>query len=340
MKQHVTLKDIAERLNLSISTVSRALKDYPDIRKETKQAVLAMVDEMDYEPDMLAASLRRKKTNIIGLIIPEIVHFFFSNVLKGIMNYCEGHGYRLLITLSENRTKTEEKQVKLLYGTKVDGVLVSLANETTDTSHFQLLLDHEIPVVMFDKIDRDYPSSKVVVDDTLGGYRATEHLISCGCKRIAHISGPETPQNARDRLAGYQQALEKNGLDFDASLLKFCDEVTLEEGHAFARELLESASPPDGIFTCTDQVAAGVLMAANELGVKVPDQLKVIGFSDSQIARITTPQISSIHQPGYKMGEVAARLLIEQIEAEDDKEVETIVLDTETVVRGSSLANP
>jgi len=319
MKHRVTLKDIAQRLGITVTTVSKALKDYPDISKKTKEAVRELAAQLKYQPDSQALALRGSKSYTIGLIIPEIVHFFFSNVINGIMNYLETKGYRLLITLSNNSTELEAKQVNLLFGNKVDGVLVSLANETVDVGHFKLLSEYDIPLVMFDKVNLDFNCQKVIIDDVAGGYIATKHLISKGCKRIAHIRGPKSPLNAIGRYEGYLKALEEAGLDADPSLVKSCKLVNLEEGYEFAKILLHSPAPPDGIFAVTDQVAVGVLQAAKELGVKVPQKLKVVGFSDSLIAQVAEPALTTIHQPGYEIGEAAARMLIETIEIAEEK---------------------
>jgi len=336
MKHQVRLKDIAIKLGLSVSTVSRAIKGYPDIGKETKERVLQLVEEMHYEPDAIAASLRQKRSHTIGVIIPEIVHFFFSNVIKGIMNHAESRGYRVLITLSENKLELEKKQAKLLFGTKVDGVLVSLANESENANHFEIFKDHEVPIVMFDKIDEEFECSKVVIDDHLGGYNATNHLIERGCKRIAHIRGPLIPKNAQQRFDGYKDALQKNNINFNSDLVKTCREVTFEEGYAFAKELFSYNTPPDGIFAITDQVGAGVLLAAKEFGISIPDQLKVVGFSDSQIAKISQPPLTTIHQSGYETGETASRLLIDEIELEGEAVFEKILLDTYPIIRKST----
>ena len=338
-KHRIQLKDLAEQLGVNVATVSKALKDYPDISERTKKKVRKLAEQLNYMPDTQAGALRGKRSYIIGLIIPEIVHFFFSNVINGIMNHVEENGYRLLITLSGNSTDREEKQLKLLFGAKVDGVLTSLANETSDTSHFDILRDHEIPVVLFDKVDDNLPFSQVTVDDMKGAYDATIHLIRRGCKRIAHIKGPRNPSNAKKRLDGYIKALNDSKLDFDPDLVKECEEVTFEEGYQFCKELLALPNPPDGIFAVTDQIGVACINAARDGGFSVPEQLKVVGFSDSQIAQTSIPSLTTIHQPGYEIGETAARLLIEEINKATESQVVQLqkqVLETKLVRRGST----
>jgi len=288
-----------------------------------------------------AQALRSHRSNTLGLIIPEIVHFFFSNAIKGIMNYAEQSNYRVLITLSNNSMQLEKKQASLLFNTEVDGVLVSLANETNATTHFDMFKEFEIPIVMFDKVNEDFKCNKVTIDDKQGGFTATEHLINQGCKRIAHIRGPKYPLNAVNRFEGYKKALLKYGLDFEPALVKECIDVTLEEGYELASQLLQQENPPDGIFTITDQVGVGTIHAANNLGIKVPEQLKIVGFSDSQIAQIAQPPLSTIHQPGYEIGEMAAKLLIEEIELKDGDheqlvDFRQIILDTYLIKRETS----
>jgi len=338
-KHRVTLKQIAEEIGVTVTTVSKALKDYPDIGKETKRKVKALAKEWNYQPDSQAQALRNQKTFTIGLILPEIVHFFFSNVIKGISDYANQKGYQIIIALSDNLTETEEKQVNLFFRNKVDGVLVSLANDTTSTEHFNQLTQFDIPVVMFDKVSESFPCSQVLIDDSYNAEVATKHLIDKGCKTVAHIRGPKGPLNSEKRFEGYVKAVQKGGLTVDEKMIKQCEHVTYEEGYVLTKELLQSDNPPAGIFAVTDQVGAGALEAAQELGVSVPDQLKVVGFSDSQIAKIAKPGLTTIHQPAYEIGETAARLLIDEIEQKGKPirvRAEQTILDCYLIERGST----
>ncbi|MBX2846017.1 MAG: LacI family transcriptional regulator [Saprospiraceae bacterium] len=340
-KHRVTLKDIAAQLGVTPTTVSKALKDYPDIGKETKQKVKELAKALNYQPDSHALALKNKKTNTVGVIIPEIAHFFFAKVIKGMMSHLEENGYRLLITLSGENTEQEIKQVNLLFNNKVDGLLVSLANETQNTDHFKQFTDYSIPLVMFDKVDEWFPCKKVLIHDKKGAFTATNHLIERGCKRIAHIRGPKYPLNAIQRHEGYMNALATANMDYNPDLVKQCEAVTFEEGYAFTKELLTMDQPPDGIFAVTDQVAVGALQAAKDLNVEVPEALKIVGFSDSQVGQIVKPALTTIHQPGYEIGATAAQLLIEEIElkskgAEHITESTQIILDTYLIQREST----
>lgn len=323
-KNRTTLKDIAKELGTTITTVSKALKNYPDISKETKKAVKKLAKKMNYQPDLRALALKKNKSNTIGVILPEVVHFFFSNVIEGIMNYTEEKGYKVLITLSNNSLAQEKKQVKLLFNTKVDGVIVSLANESKNANHFKVLKEYETPIVMFDKVNDLFQCNKVRIDDRYSAYMATEHLVKKGCKKIAHIKGPKNPSNAIDRFLGYKEALQENGIEFNPEWVKECKEVNFEEGFNYTLELLNSDNRPDGIFAVTDQVAVGAIRAAQQLEIKIPEELKIIGFSDSQIAQIIKPSLTTIHQPGYEIGERAAKLLIEEIELRETNDEHSV----------------
>ena len=339
-KPRVTQKMIAKELGITITTVSKALKDYPDISAKTKEAVNTLAREWNYLPDSQALALRSQHTRTIGLVIPEIVHYFFSNVIKGILRSSEERGYQLLITLSRNDRELEENQINLLYAQRVEGILISLANETSDHTHLNFLKDRQVPVVMFDKVHPSYQCKKVVIDDFKGGYDATKHLIKQGCTKIAHIRGPLNPQNSIGRFNGYLQALKDYGLSYDPNLIKVCKEVNFEEGLKFAEELLSENSKIDGIFTVTDQVGVGAMKAAQKKGIKVPEELKIIGFSDSQIAQVSQPTLSTIHQPGFEIGLTAARILIDEIEELDLEEESNppaeYILNTAVIAREST----
>lgn len=339
-KSRTTQKMIAKELGITTTTVSKALKDYPDISLKTKEAVKALAREWNYFPDYQALAFKSKHTRTIGLVIPEIVHFFFSNVIKGILQSSEERGYQLLITLSRNSRELEETQLNLLYGQRVEGILISLANETADHAHFMFLQEQEVPIVMFDKVAEGFNCQKVIIDDEKGGFIATEHLISRGCKRIAHIRGPLKPLNSIGRFEGYRKALAAHGIPFEPQLVKTCTEVNFQEGYDFALELLQQYPDIDGIFTVTDQVGVGALKAARSLGLRVPEDLKIIGFSDSQIAQVSEPPLSTIHQPGFEIGQTAARILIDEIEGTASPSptelAQEYILNTSIIVRGST----
>lgn len=337
--KETTLKEIAETLGISITTVSKALKNYPDVSEKTRKAVIALVEELNYTPNSFAVNLRTKESKTIGLIIPEVVHHFFSNVINGIIAEAEKKGYLVIILQSNESLELEKKQVALLINKRVDGIIMSLSNESNNDFHIKEILRKEIPFVQFDKISKLIPSSKVIINDQKAAMEAVQHLIDKGCKKIAHIRGPENPQNAIDRFLGYKKALEKNGIPYDSKLVYTCKNVTFEEGIKFAKQIFEEHPDVDGIFVITDLVAVGVLAYFNEQGIQVPNQIAVIGFSNWFMSQVITPKLSTVDQPSYEMGAVAFNLLLEEIicrKEGKDFSPRTIELDTSIIERDSS----
>lgn len=339
MKSQVTLKDIAKMLGVSVPTVSRALKDYPDISAETKQKVLQLVEELNYTPNQFALNLRKNKSNTIGVLIPEIVHHFFSSVISGIIEVADEKGYSVMLFQTNESIAREIREARLMLNGRVDGLLISLSNETKNLDHLKEFEDHGVPVVLFDKVLDGMNASKVVVDDFDGAYSATEHLINQGNKRIAYIRGPIEPLNSIQRFNGHKKAIEDAGLTFDENYLKTCTFVTQKEGYDFTKELLNMDRPPDAIFACTDLVAIGSLQAIREANLQVPKDISLCGFSDWMIAAVLDPPLTSVRQPGLEMGRESARLLfaeIESIENGEKVEPQTVELKTELIQRAST----
>ena len=338
--KETTLKEIAEALGISITTVSKALKNYPDVSEKTRKAVLALAEELNYTPNSFAVNLRTKESKTIGLIIPEVVHHFFSNVINGIIAEAEKNGYLVIILHSNESLELEKKQVALLVNKRVDGIIMSLSNESNNDFHIKEILRKEIPFVQFDKISKLISSSKVIINDQKAAMEAVQHLIDKGCKKIAHIRGPENPQNAIDRFIGYKKALEKNGIPYDSKLVYSCKNVTFEEGIEFAKQIVDEHPDVDGIFVITDLVAVGVLAYFNEKGIQVPNQIAVIGFSNWFMSQVITPKLSTVDQPSYEMGVAAFSLLLEEMICRKDGKVfipRTIELETSIIERDSSL---
>ncbi|MFY9243399.1 MAG: LacI family DNA-binding transcriptional regulator [Polaribacter sp.] len=335
----VTLKQIAEELGISITTVSKALKEYPDVSKKTRKLVRETAAMLNYKPNSFAVNLRTKESKTIGLIIPEIVHHFFSSVIKGIISQAEKKGY-LVITLQSNESyELEKKQIDLLISKRVDGILISLANGTADYKHLTEIIEQETPLVMFDKIAKVVKCSKVIIDDRKAAYKATKHLIDIGCNRIAHFRGPLLPQNSIDRFLGYKQALTDNNIVYDPSLVYLLNNMSFEEGKFYANQLLKDHSDVDGIFINTDLVAIGAISEFNKLGIKVPEQIKVIGFSNWFMASVISPSLTTINQPGFEMGKKAFKLLYKEIKDKKEKKVisyKDVVLETDLVIRAST----
>lgn len=337
--KNITLKEIATTLGISITTVSKALKDYSDVSEKTKKAVKELAENLNYTPNSFAVNLRTKESKTIGLIIPEVTHHFFSNIIKSIIDAAEKNGYLVIILQSNESLELEKKQVDLLINKRVDGILISLSNESNNDSHIQDILNRKIPLVMFDKIAKLAKCSKVVIDDQKAGFDATQHLIDKGCKKIAHIRGPLNPQNSIDRYLGYKKALESNGISFDSKLVYTCEKVNFEEGLEFTKQLFEEHPDVDGIFAITDLVAVGALAYCNDKKINVPKDVKVIGFSNWFMSQVITPKLSTVEQPSHEMGIAAFNLLLEEMAArkeESEYNPKTIELDTQIIERESS----
>jgi len=335
----VTLKKIAEALDLSTATVSKALKDYSDISLETKLKVKALADSLNYKPNPFAQSLRNKESKIIGLIIPEIVHDFFANIILGVTKTAEKHGYLVITLQSDESYGVEKKQIELLLSRNVDGILISLADNTVNYNHIKEIKRARVPVVLYDKISKSIEGHKIVIDDQKAAYNATKHLIDCGCKRIAHVRGALRPQTTIDRFIGYKMALKDHNITFDNSIVFEAKSLTFEEGKRIAYEIALKHRDIDGVFAFCDLLATGVLVGLKGHGIKIPDDVSIIGFSNWLLSTVTTPTLSTINQSGFQMGEEAFKLLLEEIDdikKGRDIKYKTVEIPTKVIVRNST----
>jgi len=339
MKRQVRLADIAKELGISTATVSRAIKDYPDISKETKRKVLDLVKKWNYRPNSMAAGLRKRESKVIGVIIPEIINHFFSAVIKGIMKVAYDADYRVMLCQSDESYEKEVVDANALFASRVDGVMASIAHGTTNIDHFLAFPQVGIPLVFFDKVPTSLKGvSKVIVDDYKGAFQIVEHLIQQGYTQIAHFRGPMTASTSVNRYNGYKDALAKYDLPYDTKRVFTCEDITLEEGRRFARRCLDAGNF-DAIFAITDQVAIGAMKEVEEAGKSIPDEVAITGFSNWTMSSIIKPELTTVAQPGVEMGEKAMQLLLDEIRA-NKEEIEivpqTIVLNTELIVRASS----
>ena len=335
----ITLKEIAKKLGISITTVSKALKNYPDVSETTRMSVKKLVDELNYKPNSFAVNLRTQESRTVGLIIPEVVHHFFSNIVNGFIAEAEKNGYLVIILQSNESIEMEKKQVELLINKRVDGILMSLSNETNDDDHIKEILKKEIPFVQFDKISKLIKSSKVVINDQKAASEAVQHLIDMGCKKIAHIRGPVNPQNAIDRFLGYKKTLERNQITFDPKLVYTCKGAGFDEGYNFMAQILADHPDVDGVFAVTDMVAVGAITLLKERNIQIPRQIAIIGFSNWFMSQVITPKLSSVDQPSLEMGINAFRLLLEEMNCNRDGqpfEPRTIEMATSIIARESS----
>ncbi len=332
----ITIKDIARALNISPSTVSRALKNHPDISEETKVAVNELAARLKYQPNALALSLKNSRSNTIGVIIPEIVHYFFSSVISGIEDIAYDAGFTVIICQSNEKYDREVANANMLLSHRVDGVLVSISKETTRFDHLTMLKEKGLPLVFFDRIVPEIETDQVIIDDEDAAYRATMHLIETGKKRIAHFAGPPNLLIGRDRKNGYIKALKESGLIVAPELIVEAD--SFEKALIETTRLLELRNPPDGIFATNDLTAIGAMQSLHKKGVKIPQQVAVIGFSDGRFSGITEPTLSSVDQHGYEMGTMATRILLEQLlNPSVNYTPQTKVLAANLVIRGSSV---
>lgn len=338
--EQATIKDIARELNVSSSTVSRALKDYPGISMETKRKVKELADKMNYRPNAIALSLRKSRSYTIGVIIPEVVHFFFSTVISGIEEVANSRGYNVILTQTNEKLAREKTSIATMLANQIDGVLVSYSKETYDFAHFSNLLDKGYPIVFFDRVPEIAHTINVIVDDYSGAYEATKHLIHQGYRKIVHLSGPGNLKISKERARGYQDALLNHGISVDPNFIVECTKGTDDEAQKIVSEIL-SASPikPDAFFAHNDLAAVGAMLACKAAGLKVPEQVGIVGFSNWQFCSMIDPSLSSVAQPGFRIGAKATEILLDLIEKKVSPEdfKESVVLETELLVRKSSV---
>ncbi len=332
--KRATIKDIAKKLGISPSTVSRALKNHPDISEETKKKVLETARKLNYRPNLLAQRLRQKRTYTIGVIIPQMVHYFFSSVISGIEDYAYEKGYTVIIAQSNEKYEREKNNVDIILSSGAEGVLISRTKETTNFQHFKSFLDYEIPIVFFDRICPKFPADKVVVNDEIAAYQATKYMIMSGCRRIVHFQGPDSLVISHKRYTGYIEALKEFKIPIDKNLIIKCD--SFERGEQVTQELLDKGIEFDGIFAVNDDSAAGALITLQRNGIKVPEQVSIFGYSNNLISRVTNPQLSTVEQPGYDMGYTAAKMLIDRIEGKLTGKHRSEVVSTKLIIREST----
>ena len=336
-KKEVTIYDLAKELNFSPSTVSRALNNHKSIGKKTTKEIQKAAEKLGYRPNSIAASLRSNKTKTIGILISRINSPFMSTLISGIEDAARKANYNVLISQSNESYENEVNNAKALYDSRVGGLIVSLAMETQNTEHFKQFIDKNIPVVFVDRVPQDFNSYRVIIDNYAAGYRATKHLIDQGCKRIAHFAGSKHINVYNLRLKGYQDALEQNGLESEDELIINLKTLSLEEGMAATEELLTTSQPPDGIFSSNDTAAVGAILCAKRKGVRVPDDLAIIGFNDDPVASIVQPSLSTVSHPARKMGELSTQRILEHSSENFESGISEIsMLDTEIIVRDSS----
>jgi DNA-binding LacI/PurR family transcriptional regulator len=335
----VTIKDIAKALGLSTSTVSRALRDSHEISAETKGLVMDYAAKINYKPNPIALSLKERRSRSIGVIVCEIANSYFSQVINGIESIACDHGYNVIIAQSQESLEREMLNLQYLASRSIDGLIISVSTETQDFSYLRDLHQKGLPIVFFDRIVSDIETHKVIADNFKGAYDATRHLIDCGYKRIATLSNPATLSIGRERLSGYKAALTDNGMAINESFIKYCQHggMVLEEVEVALEDLFGGKDKPDAVLAVADKLTTGCLRYFSKNKVRVPEDVGLIGFSNSDLTELLSPPLSVIRQPAFEMGETAINLLLQMIESKRPvSSFETIVLPTEMLLRGST----
>jgi LacI family transcriptional regulator len=336
-KKKATIHDIARELKIDSSTVSRALSNSSRVKQQTKDLVDEMARKLGYQPNIMASNFRKNKSNTIGVIVPRISRHFFSSVIEGIDDIAYGEGYNLIICQSMDEIEREKDLIKTLLANQVDGVLISISMETQSVEHLIQLEEKGIPMVLFDRVHDELRSCKVVIDDYEASFQATEHLINNGAKRIAHFAGPADVSIYSGRLNGYRKALEKHGLEADDELI-LTSRLMDEDGIRCAEELMKLPQLPDAIFVANDIAAIAAMKLLKSKGIRIPEDIAIVGFSNEPIASVMEPSLTTMDQPGFDIGKEASRLLLDQIKNPDHKlNNEKVTVKSTLIVRESSM---
>ena len=334
----ITMKDIARELNVSVATVSRALKNSPRISRQQRERIQAYANEHNFSPNLIAESLRNSRVRpmkIIGVIVPELTHFYFASVLAGIEEAAEKQGYRIMVAQSNEQHEREVSICKSFFENKVCGIIVSQAKDTTRYAHFQHLIDRGVPLVFYDRVCIGVNASRVVVDDYAGAYAAVSHLVETGCRRVACFNASMKLEISKNRYNGYCDALFKHGIKVDPSLVFQCDNRS--DAERIAPEVLDRDDRPDAFFAVNDDTAIGILYSAKRKGFRIPEDISVCGFTNGQRAVACDPALTTVDQHGFKVGEAAAEILMRHVEGHIEKgKIERRVVRTRLVVRDST----
>lgn len=333
MKQPISISDIARDLGVSPSTVSRALKDHPEINRDTRLRIQEYARKMNYRPNALALGLKQQKSFTIGVIIPEIAHHFFSSVISGIEDMAYGNGYRVVICQSNEDYHREVINVGALSDHRVDGFLVSISKNTREHTHFQNLVDHGIPIVFMDRASPDIVADRVLTNDFEGARLVVSHLVERGCRNVIHLAGPQHLCVGKQRYTGYAEALKEHGIPLREELVLKCDTPALVK--QLANKLLALAEEADAVFAVNDFTAVAVMRFLMEHGYEVPDRIAIAGFGDDPIASVVHPGLTTVEQRGYDIGKEAARMLIKRLSGEPEEEYRTKVFPAFLKVRAS-----
>jgi len=336
-KSGTTITEIARELNISPSTVSRALNNHPAISKKTRDAVIDLAKKLNYQPNLLALNLLRRRSNTIGIIVPEITSYFFSSVINGIQDLLSPLGFNMMISQSNESVEEEKSIIRSFASIRVDGFLISPSSETKNFDHLKMLTENNIPLVIFDRDCEGLEVDKVFVDEYSGAFQAVEYLVKTGCRRIAHIAGSLTLSTARHRLQAYKDALKLHQIPVREEYIVESSGFTPEHGIEPTKKLLALPEPPDAVFAINDGVAIGAMSVIKEAGMVIPDEISVVGFDDDPHSCYFRPSLSTVWQPTYELGMLSARILMKRINTNNDlSKIRMEKLYPELIVRGSS----
>lgn len=331
-----TIQDIARELNITASTVSRALQDHPRISEGTKKAVLKVAKRLNYQPNHIAAALRNGKSKIIGIIVPTTDRNFFATVIRGIEEVANKAKYNVMICQSNDEYEKEVSTVEALLNARVDGIIASFAKGTENFDHFLKVKNKGIPLIMFDRSHLPLGVSHVVIDDYQAAFNAVEHLIEQGCKKIAHFTSTRKISIFKERFRGYKEALEHYGIPFDGSRV-IESNLQLEDGRNGMTQLLLLPEPPDAVFSASAYSAMGAMQVLKENNIRIPDQVALAGFSNEPFTSFCDPPLTTVDQQSMRIGTAAAEIFLEQVNARDSFVAKKIVLTPELIIRQSSM---
>ncbi len=338
-EKEITIYDLARQLDLSAATVSRGLKDHPAINKHTKKKIADLANKLGYRSNTFASNLRKQNTNTIGIIFHELRSQFMISVLAGIEKVTAEANYDLIITHSSESYLKEAANAQNLFHKRVDGIIASLAFDTSHLSHFTPFEKKGIPVIYFDRVFEEEDGAKVIINNQKAGYEAVTHLIEQGCKRIAHITANLNRNVYAERLKGYRKALTDHGLKYNEKYV-IVDDLSEEASILSARKILSMRPMPDGIFLTNDFCAAVCMQTLKDAGIRIPEDIAIVGFNNDAICKVVDPQLSTINYPGLEIGEIIARNLVNHLQGNTNIDLtNTIIIKSELIVRGSSLKN-
>jgi LacI family transcriptional regulator len=334
-KKQTSLKDLARALNTSVSTVSRALKNHPDISLPMARKVQELAKSLKYSPNPLAMGLLRRQTKTIGVIVPDIVTHFFSSVVSGIEDIASKHGYYVVVTSSNESYEKEKACIENLVHQRVEGIICCVSRTTEDFSHYDLLQEAGIPLVFFDRVCRTGEFSSVIVDNIEAAQQIVAHFFETGCRRIAYLSGPGNLNISRERLLGYKLGLETCNLPLDNDLLESSD-MDMGKATEAVKRLLALPAPPDALFGINDMVVFAALKEIKRHKLRIPRDISVVGFTDDFHANFVDPELTAVVHPTFEMGQEAASMLLAQTLAEEELPVKQVKLSTRLVIREST----